>query len=156
MAARRRRGRIVGPAPLQVNCGPREFRERNAVFAQFSRFVLVGAVATAIQYAVLVALVHWPAMPPLPASTIGFTLSAVTNYLANHRFTFHSDVPHASGLARFGVVAASGLALNAGAMAVSMSILQLHYLLAQAIATAVVLGWNFTLHRRWTYAGARR
>ena len=65
------------------------------------RFLLVGGTATAMQYAVLVALVRWAGVGPTLASCIGFVLSAVLNYALNRRFTFRSQARHAQALPRF-------------------------------------------------------
>jgi putative flippase GtrA len=140
---------------------PCNFRASNTtarahVITQFGRFVLVGGLATALQYVVLVVLAEGAGLAPVPASSVGFVLSAFANYALNRRFTFAADVPHATGLPRFALVAASGLALNALVMAAATGSMRLHYVLAQVAATVIVLGWNFLLHRHWTFAGARR
>lgn len=121
---------------------------------RFARFVVVGAAATALQYAVLIVLVQRAGLQPVPASTIGFVASALFNYAANRAYTFGSDVPHVRGLARFAAVAGSGLLLNGAALAAATSVLRWHYAAAQLAATALVLGCNFLLHRHWTYAAA--
>lgn len=114
------------------------------------RFVLVGGVATAIQYALLVILVRGFGMAPTPASSIGFALSAAVNYLLNYRFTFRSNRPHGPAAARFAALAGAGLLINAAVMHVLVGV-GLHYLLAQVCATGVVLFWNFIGNSFWTF-----
>ena len=114
------------------------------------RFSLVGGIATAIQYALLILLVHGFGMAPTPASSIGFVLSAGVNYLLNHRFTFRSDRPHAAAAAKFGLLAGIGLLINAAIMHLMIAG-GVHYLLAQVGATGVVLFWNFLGNSVWTF-----
>jgi len=119
-------------------------------FSRFVRFGLVGAIATAIQYALLVLLVHVAGMAPTPASSIGFILSAGVNYLLNYRFTFQSSRAHGPAAAKFGLLAGAGLLIN-GAIMHLMTGAGVHYLLAQVCATSVVLFWNFVGNSVWTF-----
>jgi putative flippase GtrA len=118
--------------------------------ARFVRFALVGGLATALQYAILIALVRGAGMAPTPASSIGFALSASVNYLLNYHFTFRSDRPHAPAALKFAVLAFAGLAINAAIMHV-LTGAGLAYLIAQACASGVVLLWNFLGNSAWTF-----
>ena len=120
---------------------------------RFVRFVLVGGIATAIQYALLVILVRGTAMAPTAASSIGFVASAVVNYILSYRFTFRSDRPHGAVAAKFGALTGAGLLINSGIMHVMVGI-RVQYLLAQVCATAVVLVWNFVGNSLWTFGVA--
>lgn len=120
--------------------------------SRFVRFTVVGGIATAIQYAILVLLVRGFGMAPTAASSIGFALSAVANYLLNYRFTFRSNRPHAPAAAKFGLLAGAGLLINAGIMHWLVAA-RVEYLLAQVCATAVVLVWNFIGNSVWTFGG---
>jgi putative flippase GtrA len=118
--------------------------------ARFVRFAAVGGVATAIQYALLVLLVSGWGMAPTPASSIGFALSAIVNYILNYRYTFRSNRAHGPAAAKFGALAGAGLLINAAIMhrVVAAGV---PYLLAQVCATAVVLFWNFIGNSLWTF-----
>lgn len=115
------------------------------------RFLAVGAVATALQFVVLVALVRWASWDAVPASTLGFLISMWLNYLLNRRYTFASDRPHAQALPRFGVTAMCGLGLTAVGMYVLATLMGLDYLVAQVIVTVAVMAWNFALNRWWSF-----
>jgi len=119
---------------------------------QFFRFAIVGAVATGLQYALLVLLVEFADAAPVLASSVGFTVSAFVNYAMNRRFTFDSGRPHGEALPRFLLVALVGLALNGGLVWLFHVPLRLHYLLAQVIATLGTLVSSFALNRAWTFA----
>ena len=117
---------------------------------RFIKYLAVGGIATAIQYAILVLLVRGLGMAPTAASSIGFVLSAGVNYLLNYRFTFQSDRPHGPATAKFAVLAAMGLLINAAVMRL-MTGAGAQYLIAQVCATAVVLLWGFIGNSIWTF-----
>jgi putative flippase GtrA len=122
-------------------------------FTRFVRYLAVGGIATVIQYILLVLLVRAFRMAPTLASTIGFALSAIVNYLLNYHFTFESDRPHGPAAAKFAVLAASGLIINAVMMHLLVNA-GVRYLLAQVCATAVVLFWGFIGNTIWTFGVA--
>jgi len=121
---------------------------------QFLRFATVGGIATAIHYLILVALVHVASMNAVWASTVGFIVSAVCNYSLNYRFTFRSNVDHRRAVVKFFIVAGVGLVLNSFTMLIASGYLRVHYLLAQVLATGLVLLWNFAGNRLWTFKPA--
>lgn len=121
------------------------------VLSQFSKFLLVGGFATALQYVILALLVQTAGVDPVVASSIGYLFSALANYDLNYRLTFQSRVPYFGGMLRFALVAATGLVINGLIMAAGTKVLGLHYLLSQVVATIVVLLWNFFANRRWTF-----
>ena len=121
-----------------------------ALLERVLRFGLVGALATGVQYAILVVLVRWAGMWPPAASAVGFVVSAVGNYLLNYHFTFRSRERHAPAAAKFLILAGGGLALNAALMAVLVD-MGWHYLVAQVCVTAVVFLWNFIGNSLWTF-----
>ncbi|MFN5701603.1 MAG: GtrA family protein [Betaproteobacteria bacterium] len=116
-----------------------------------SRYALVGLVATAAHYALLVCLVEWVAAPPGPAAFMGAVLGAGVAYLGNRRYTFsNTDMPHGQTAPRFAAIAGVGAVGNAGVVAGGVA-LGLHYLLAQVLATAVVMLATYHLNRVWTF-----
>lgn len=121
-----------------------------SVHAQFLRFASIGAIATAVHYALLITLVRSGAATPPIATTVGFSLGALVNYLLNYRYTFESDKPHLDALPKFITTALCGAALNYLVVRAGIALGQ-HYLIAQLGATALVLLWNFWVNRLWTF-----
>lgn len=119
---------------------------------QFSRFAAVGALATGIQYLMLILLVQSDLAGAVLASSIGFVTSSLFNYALNRRFTFRSGKDHASALPRFMTVAVLGLCINASLMWLLSSSVKFHYLVAQLVATAATLVWNYSINRLWTFS----
>jgi putative flippase GtrA len=105
------------------------------------RFALVGLGGTAVYYALLWSLVELGGVPVLGASTFAFGVVVVENYLLHRCWTFASRVPHRAALPRFVLLAGCGAAVN-GAVMGACQRLGWHYLLAQALALALVVACN--------------
>lgn len=118
---------------------------------QFSRFILVGVVATIVHYTALVTQVELFRVLPVTASAFGAFLGAIVSYILNRRFTFASTKNHKTALPRFFVVAALALVANTVLMAVLISYFVTNYLFAQVITTAIVVLITFSANRFWTF-----
>jgi putative flippase GtrA len=119
---------------------------------QFISFATIGAVGTAGHYTTLIACVELLAIRPLFASTLGFIVGAIINYFLNYYLTFRSAKKHHEALTKFMITAAVGMGINMGIMWLALQILLLYYLLSQVLATLLVLIWNFTVNKLWTFA----
>jgi len=115
-------------------------------------YALVGGLATAVHYLVLVVLVELGHVGAGLAAATGASCGALAAYAGNRRFTFASSAAHARALPRFLAVAALGAATSAGLVHFGTVRLGLHYLLPQAFATAIVLYAGYVLNRRWSFA----
>ena len=120
---------------------------------QFFWYIVAGGIATAVHYAVLIALVELSGMAAGPAASIGALCGAAVSYLVNRRITFPgSQSNHTQALPRFMAIAMLGAMLNGALVWLGVQQLGWHYLLAQALATVLVLGLTFRLNRIWTFA----
>jgi putative flippase GtrA len=118
---------------------------------QFITFTGVGLVAAVAHYGVLILLVEIGAMQPVIATLWGFLAGAAVSYVLNRRFTFRSDRPHRAAAPRFLAVSTGGFVLNGLVMWLLNEGWGMPYLLAQVIATLIVLFWNFTANLLWTF-----
>jgi putative flippase GtrA len=114
----------------------------HAIVRQALRFAVVGVIATAAHYAVLIALVEIGHLRPVIATTIGYGIGIVVSYALNRRFTFEAKTPVASSFAKFALLYGVGMLLN-GAIVGWLVSVGAPYLIAQVAATALVLFWNF-------------
>jgi len=119
--------------------------------AKFLRFAAVGVLGTAAHYLVLGALVELAGIAVLTATTAGFLTGAIVNYLLNRRVTFASDASHAVALPKFFLVVIAGAGLNCLIVALLVHGTGVHYFIAQLVATASVLLWNFAGNHLWTF-----
>src|SRR5262249_61883318 len=109
---------------------------------QFLRFAAVGAVATAAQYAVLIALVQLWGVSPVVGTALGFCLGALVSYSLNRRFTFEHRPAFGAGLAKFFLASGVGFFLNVGIVWV-LTHQGVFYIWAAVAATLITLFWNF-------------
>ena len=114
---------------------------------QFLRFAVVGAIATIIQFSILVALVELAHANELLANAVGFVFAATANYLMNRTFTFAGTSSHAGyGMLKFAVTSLIGLGVNSLIFKAFMSV-GLYYMIAWALATGLTLIWNYSAAR---------
>jgi putative flippase GtrA len=122
------------------------------LFRQLTTFIGVGFLATAVHYALLIALVELGGVPAVAAALAGFTAGGIVSYVFNRRHTFQSDAPHAQAVRRFATVATGGFGLTFASMALLVDFLGFPYLPAQAITSCIVMIWSFAAHRTYTFA----
>ena len=123
----------------------------NQLLTQFIRFTGVGTVGTLAHYGVLILLVQGMGLDVVMASTAGFIVGALINYVLNYHYTFASKKLHREAMSKFFTVALIGMLFNGVIMALCSNVLDLHYLLAQILATGLVLLWGFSANRWWTF-----
>jgi putative flippase GtrA len=118
---------------------------------RFMRYATVGALATAVHYALLTVVVeglHWPAWW---GSGLGAVVGAQVAFFGNRVFTFAHEGAVWPAWVKFQgtavVGALVGMAIVAGAVS-----LGIHYLIGQVIATLVSLLLTFAINRAWTFS----
>ena len=121
----------------------------NLIVKQFMSFSFVGAIGTCAHFLVLTGMVQLLHFHPVAGSASGFVVGAIINYLLNYYITFKSNTKHFATSIKFFLIALSALALHT--LLMYWMTPKLHYLLSQAIATSVVLIWNFLCNRFWTF-----
>lgn len=117
---------------------------------QLLRYTVVGAVATAAHYALLVVCVergHWAAWA---ASGFGAVVGAQVAYFGNRRYTFIFRGSLGKSWIRFHATALAGALL--GMLIVGGAVrLGVHYLIGQVVATLASLLLTFAINRVWTF-----
>ena len=119
---------------------------------QFSRFLAVGVVTTAVHYGVLIALVEAFDINPVLGTTAGFIAAVFVSYILNRRYTFDARPTFGPGLLKYYASVSMGLVINAGLMAL-LTGWGVNYLLAQVVASGAALIWNFFAARFLVFRG---
>lgn len=125
------------------------------IHMDFARFFVSGGIAALIHFSVLHAAITKLGWHGTVATSVGFIVAANFSYLMNYHWTFKSTIPHQRAIPKFLLVAGSGLVLNALVFAAVHFGLGAHHLIAQIIATGLVLFWNFLLQRGWSFSSRR-
>lgn len=125
---------------------------------QVLKFGVVGAVAFAVDYGVLMLLSQVFGVDPVIAAGISFCISVVVNYLASMRYVFahKQDMSATHEFALFVLLSVVGLGINElimwlGTRALGSSGLAVS--MVKVCATAVVMVWNFVSRKKWLDAG---
>ncbi|SDB82227.1 GtrA family protein [Paraburkholderia lycopersici] len=118
---------------------------------RFAVYAGVGAMGTAAQYAVLIAMVRTGWASPALSSMAGASVGAIVNYGLNRRITFRSNSNPLSTAPKFAIIALLGVLTNGVCMKFFVNSLGLNYLIAQLVTTALVLGLTYLLNSMWTF-----
>jgi phosphatidylglycerophosphate synthase/putative flippase GtrA len=111
-----------------------------------------GAIATAVDFAAVLAMVKWLDFSPVLATALGCVLGGVVNYTINRIVTFRSRGKVAPQLARYTLVSATSALLNAGGVALFTLHPQLAYTVGWWLARgAVYFAWNLPLQRDYVF-----
>lgn len=123
---------------------------------QFVLYAAIGVIGTGGHFLTLILLVEYVQLSATWATTAGFIVGAGINYFLNYHYTFSSDKDHSEALFKFFIVAIFGAGINVFIVYVGVNVLVFHYLLAQIVASSIVLLWTFSVNKKWTFKNDRR
>jgi len=139
-------------APFRLLIANRKEVER------FLKFSVVGSIGAGVDFGTLNVLILLVGLGKAWANTCSFSAAVCSNFLWNRLWTYPETRGEAilRQLGQFALVNLMGLAIN---QVIFLSLDRwafggwgpLGYNLAKAIATGVVLFWNFGVNRLWTY-----
>lgn len=113
----------------------------------------VGLVGTLCHYMALLVLVEVVGAAVLVSTAVGFVLGAVVNHELNRRYVFkETGKRYSETVVRFMTIAALGFCMNMLIMYLLNTLLLVHYLAAQILATGVVFLASFVLNKSWTFS----
>ncbi|TET80849.1 MAG: GtrA family protein [Anaerolineales bacterium] len=156
-----------------ISLSPRGRRE----FGRFLKFAVVGAIGAIIDFGILYLLHSVLGFHIVLSNTCSFTTAVLSNFLWNRYWTYPDSrsKPLSTQLRQFFIVNIAGWGINTGILLLlrypfaslivnigsNLTILsnpelsyKLGYNLAKAVATVVVMFWNFGINRIWTYSDA--
>ena len=105
-------------------------------------FGLVGVVATAIEYVLLIILKEIFKMDVLIASG---TISLLFNYILSIKYVFidKKEMSKTKEMTGFFITALIGLGINQLMMYTLVNMVNIYYLFAKVVSTGTVMIWNF-------------
>jgi putative flippase GtrA len=125
---------------------------------RFLKFLVVGTIGFVVDFGTLNLLKLGLGFHLLVANTISFSLAVLSNFVWNRLWTYPDSrsKPIESQLFQFIVVNVAGWGINTLVLWMLAPVFQqmvgeLGYNIAKAIATILVLFWNFFVNRYWTY-----
>jgi putative flippase GtrA len=135
---------------------------------RFLKFATVGAIGTAVDFAIYNFLNIVVGMQPVISQAISFTVAVINNFLWNRYWTYpesRSKAVHHQ-MVQFGLINAGGLVIRtfiiaglehsigvfAGRFGVRPEVaIVIGHNAALAVAIGIVMLWNYFANRYWTY-----
>ena len=127
------------------------------LFSQFIKFGVVGAIATVIDFGLLIFLTEVFHINYLISATVAFTAAVIFNYLASMRyvFTHKEELSRRKEFIIFVVLSVIGLLINNGCMWLGVELFAIDYRITKVVATAIVVLWNFITRKIFLDAGSK-
>jgi len=123
---------------------------------QFSRFSVVGGLATLSHVSTYVALGGVAGLPPVIANLLAFVLALALSYLGHGFWTFAGAARAPRGVharvVRFVIVALLGLSMNTLFVVLIVDLFRGSYLYATPLMAGVTPLALFALNRRWVFS----
>lgn len=118
--------------------------KNNKLLMQIIKFVIVGGIATIIDYIIFFILHELLKVPTLPSNIISFTVSVIYNYIASVKWVF--DVKKEDPKKQFIIfliLSIIGLLINTAIVYVTIDLLHWYSMICKIIATGIVMVFNF-------------
>jgi len=123
-----------------------------AVNSQLFRFGLVGGIAAATHFCLVILLVNKFNLLPLIANIFAFFIAFFVSLFGHQYWTFHtSNVTLSTSVWRFFTVAGLGLLFNECLFFLLLTVLHLYYPLALFIVLLIVPPVTFICSKYWVF-----
>ncbi len=125
---------------------------------QFIRFCIIGTINTGVDFSIYFMLTRtmsfWAAHL-VGASVLAFLIANTNSYFLNRYWTFQARLgQHRQQYPKFLAISLCGLALSASLFHVLVNVLDSNDIIAKVAVTSIVLVWNYTANRMWTFRHA--
>ena len=130
---------------IKVNKKQRELLE------QILSFVVVGVIATLIDWVIYFICCNYIKIDPLISNIISFSVSVVYNFWASCKYVFNvnKEKDRKKQFVVFIVFALIGLLLNELILYVFIKLLSWNFMLVQVMGTAIVMVFNFVTRKKF-------
>ena len=117
----------------------------NNTLKQIFRFIIVGGIATVIDFALLYIFKEFLNFNIILSNTLAFTISVIYNYIASIKWVFDvsENRNYKIQFIIFIILSILGLIINSSILYVFSKFLGIYYLLSKVLATIVVMIYNF-------------
>ena len=124
-------------------------KEKKLLFIQIFKFLLVGGMATIIDFVLLYFFKDIIKLDLIIANSLSFIISVTYNYYASIIFVFNVDKNNTKVFIIFVLFSAIGLGINNFILWIISNVFKLYYLLSKVIATVFVMVFNFVTRKRF-------
>jgi putative flippase GtrA len=124
----------------------------NPLILQLMRFGIVGVCGAAVNFAVVVLLVHFEHFAPLDANIIAFFIAFFVSYNGHRLWTFKCKRDKKTSMPRFFLIQGASFFLYEGLFAVFLKVFHLYYMLALLLTLMIVPPFTFLLSKVWAFS----
>ncbi len=123
------------------------------LWSTLGRHQLGAVAATAVDFAVMIALVEGMHVSPVTGTVVGASVGAVTNFFLGRAWVFRRHSGHwAAQGSRYAAVAGASAGWNALGEHLVHDVAGIQYIVARVfVSIAVSLLWNFPMQRRFVF-----
>lgn len=122
---------------------------------QFSKFVIVGFINTAIDFFIYLSLARGTDFFErhiLSANIIAFSVASANSFFWNKKWTFRDQGENYHiQYSKFLIISIGGLILSQGIFVLGVHYLKISDIITKLAAVAIVTFWNFALNKLWTF-----
>lgn len=121
----------------------------NNLINKITRFIIVGGIATIIDFVFLYIFKEFLNFNVIIANTLSFIISVTYNYIASVTWVFDVNINKNKKMQfiLFIIFSVIGLIINNLILYVLTSIIGIYYLISKVIATAIVMVFNFVTRK---------
>lgn len=125
---------------------------RNKLFHQLLRFGLIGLLAGAVHFSIVVLLVESAGLKPLIANIFAFLAAFQVSYWGHRYWTFRgTTASHRMALPRLFLVCSAAFAANESLFYLFLALFNLPYPIALFLVLAILPLLTFTLSKLWVF-----
>lgn len=126
-------------------------RDNRELLMQIFRFVVVGCIATGIDFLFLYIFRELCHLPIILSNTLSFSISVIYNYWASMTFVFsvNGDKCSKEKFLLFVIFSVIGLFLNNFIVWLGSRIFSVYYFVSKVVSTVVVMIFNFITRKKF-------
>ena len=121
----------------------------NIIIVQILKFMVLGGIATIIDWVIYYVLYNFLSVPPLIANVFSFSISVIYNYIASVSWVFDVDKDKSQKVlfVQFITLSIIGLLLTELFLFIFINKMGVNEMLSKIIATAIVMVFNFVTRK---------
>jgi putative flippase GtrA len=129
----------------------------SAWWLTLGRHQIGAAIATAIDFGTMIALVEMLGLSPVAGTAISAPLGGLTNFALGRAWIFRRHTGHwAWQAARYALVSGASAGWNTAGEHLVHDLAHVQYVAARIVVSVLVsLLWNFPVQRRWVFRESR-
>ena len=126
-------------------------KKNEKLFIQIFKFIIVGGIATILDWILYYILYNYLKISPLVANIISFSISTIYNYWASTKWVFdvNKNKSRKKLFIEFVLFSAIALGLTELLLWIGIDVLSMKAMLSKIVATIIVMVFNFITRKKF-------